>query len=263
MPLYVSLQAQPGPLVTALMTKPARHEPMQARDSVAVQAHQGLIGDCHAHPLGPRQVLVVRQEDLDRHGLGIWQVRANIAVRGLSVEALASGNVLEIGAQAQVRVTHECEVCKVLRHYVPAETFKELPGQRGSLGVFLTGGEIAVGDAVSVQSAVYPNVPERVYDRLGWLVARIPHGEVLTYATLIQLMGAARPYFRVLPKYLRRATDAGLPAHRVLTTSLMVTGHMDAQASLLAAEGVSMDDAGALRDPARLWDARDVYFTRT
>ncbi len=205
----------------------------------------------------------MRQEDLDRHGLGIWQVRANIAVKGLSIEALASGKVLEIGAQAQVRVTHECEVCKVLRQYVPAETFRELPGQRGSLGVFLTGGEISLGDAVSVQPTAYPNVPERIYERLAWLLARIPHGEVVTYATLIQLIGAARPYFRVLPKYLRRATEAGLPAHRVLTSSFTVTGHMVAQAPLLVAEGVSMDDSGALRDPARLWDARDVYITRT
>ena len=235
---------------------------MQRHDSVGAEARRGLVGDCHAHPLGPRQVLVVRQEDLDRHGLGVWQVRANVAVEGLSIEALASGNVLEIGTQALVRVTHECEVCKVLRRYVPGEIFKQLPGQRGSLGVFLTGGEISVGDAVSVQSAMYPHVPERIYDRLAWLIARIPHGEVVTYATLIRLIGAARPYFRVLPKYLQRATNAGLPAHRVLTSSLMVTGHMDAQTSLLLAEGVLMDDTGVLLDPTRLWDPRDVYFTR-
>lgn len=244
------------------MTKPARHESMQAHDSVAVEAHHGLVGDCHAGPLGPRQVLVVRQEDLDRHGLGIWQVRANIAVAGLSIEALASGSVFEIGARTRVRVTHECEVCKILRRYVPSETFKDLPGQRGSLGVFLTGGEISMGDPVAVQPAVYPEVPERIYDRLAWLIARIPCGEVVTYTTVIQLIGAARPYFRVLPTYLRRAADAGLPAHRVLTSSSTVTRHMDAQASLLVAEGVSMDDAGALIDPSCLWDARDVYFAR-
>ncbi len=168
--------------------------------------------------------------------------------------------MLLIGAVTQLRVTHECEVCKVLRQYVPGEKFKELPGQRGSLGVFLTGGEISVGDRVSVDRARYPEVPERIYERLAWLVARIPHGEVVTYATLIQLVGAARPYFRVLPTYLRRAADAGLPAHRVLTSNCAVTGHLDDQAARLAAEGVAVSDEGALLDTSVFWDARDVYF---
>jgi alkylated DNA nucleotide flippase Atl1 len=259
----MSLPAGSGAFVTALMTKPVRHEPMQSRESVSAAARHGLTGDCHAQPLGPRQALIVRQEGLDRHGLGIWQVRANIAVRGLSVEALTSGSVLRIGDETHVRVTHECEVCKVLARYVPSETFKDLPGQRGSLGVFLTSGEISVGDAVAVRLGVYPEVPERIYERLAWLVARIPDGKVVTYAILIQLIGAARAYSRVLPTYLRRAADGGLPAHRVLTSSSTITGHMDQQAALLASEGVRLDDGGALLDPGQLWDARGVYFTRT
>lgn len=235
---------------------------MQEHRTVGAAARHGLVGDCHASPLGPRQVLVVRQEDLDRHGLGIWQVRANIAVRGLSVDDLASGNVLEIGDETQVRVTHECEVCKVLRQYVPGETFKKLPGQRGSLGVFVTGGSISVGDGVVVRASEYPHVPDGIYDRLAWLLARIPHGQVVTYATLLQLIGAARPYSRVLPTYLRRAAGIGLPAHRVLTSSGCLTGHITDQALRLAAEGVEVDEAGVLVDDARLWDARDVYFAR-
>jgi alkylated DNA nucleotide flippase Atl1 len=249
-----------GPFVTALMTKPARHAPMQSRNLVSVVARRGLVGDCHAQPLGPRQVLVVRQEDLECHKLAIWQVRANIAVQGLSAEALASGSVLEVGAETGVRITHECEVCKILRRYVPSEAFRNLPGQRGSLGVFLTGGEISVGDRVAVRAAVYPEVPEAIYERLAWLVARIPYGSVVTYATLIQLIGAARPYSRVLPTYLRRAARTGLPAHRVLTTAAALTRHMDDQAALLASEGVLFDESGTLLEADRLWDAGDVYF---
>lgn len=249
-------------MVTALMSKPARHGPMQRHESVLATARRGLVGDCHAHPLGPRQVLIVRQEDLDRHELGIWQMRANIAVRGLSEDGLASGNVLSIGDETQVRVTHECEVCKVLRRYVPSDTFKHLPGQRGSLGVFITGGTIAIGDSVEVQVGVYPEIPEQIYDRLAWLVGRIPEGRVVSYATLLQLIGAARPYSRVLPTYVRRAEEAGLPAHRVLTTALYVTGRLDDQAALLNSEGVPLDDDGRLRDVRRLWDPSGVYYAR-
>lgn len=236
---------------------------MQRHQTLDATARHGLIGDCHANPLGPRQVLVVRQEDLDEHELGIWQVRANIAIRGLSFKDLTSGNVLEIGGEARVRVTHECEVCKILRQYVPGETFKKLPGQRGSLGVFVTGGVMTVGDGVVVRTSEYPHVPDGIYDRLAWLVERIPHGQVLTYATLLQLIGAARPYSRVLPTYLRRAAVVGLPAHRVLNSSACLTGHFSDQALRLTAEGVAIDDGGMLVDSARLWDARNVYFAHS
>ena len=236
---------------------------MQPHQTVAATARHGLIGDCHANQLGPRQALVVRQEDLDRHQLAIWQVRANIAVRGLGVDDLASGNVLEIGAGTQVRVTHECEVCKILRQYVPGETFKKLPGQRGSLGVFVTGGAMNVGDEVAVRASEYPPVPDGIYDRFAWLLARIPSGRVVTYSTLLQLIGAARPYSRVLPTYLRRAAGVGLPAHRVLTSSSGLTGHLADQAPLLTAEGVAINATGALVDSAHLWDARGVYFARS
>ena len=142
------------------------------------------------------------RKTFDRHELGIWQVRANIAVQRLHEDALASGNVLAIGTETRVRVTHECEVCTILRRYVQ-QTFKDLPGQRGSLGVFFTGGRITVGDPVDVHVREYPEVPERIYD-LAWLVARIPVGRVVGYAALLQLIGAARS----LPRVCCRRTSA-------------------------------------------------------
>ena len=63
-------------------------------------------------------------------------------------------------------------------------------------------------------------------------------GRVVGYAALLQLIGAARPYSRVLPTYLRRAGGDGLPVHRVLTSSLTITGRVDDQAALLSREGV-------------------------
>jgi alkylated DNA nucleotide flippase Atl1 len=120
-----------------------------------------------------------------------------------------------------------------------------------------------VGDGVAVRVSEYPHVPDGIYDRLAWLLARVPSGRVVTYATLLQLVGAARPYSRVLPTYLRRAAGVGLPAHRVLTSSSSLTGHFGDQAALLTAEGVAVDPDGVLVDSARLWDARGVYFVRS
>lgn len=242
--------------VSGLFIKPARGEPMRPVRHVGADA-DGLVGDCHAHPLGPRQVLVVRQEDLDSLGLSVWQVRANVAISGAAEDVLRSGTVLSVGADVQVRITHECEVCRILRRYVPGELFGSLPGRRGWLGVFVRGGAIALDDPVHCDPGRYPAVPDGIYDRLAWILARVPAGRVVTYDVLLALVGASRPYFRVLPTYLRRAHAAGLPAHRVLTTTGGLTGAIADQDRALAAEGVIAE-----RYDAHRWDARWLYLER-
>jgi MOSC domain-containing protein YiiM len=140
--------------VAALFIKPARHEPMAAATETTARRRHGLVGDCHARPLGPRQVLIVRAEALDEVGLAPRQVRANIATRGLPEDGLRSGVLLRIGGSVQVRITHECEVCHVLRRYVDGSVFADLAGRRGSLGVIVRGGQIAIGDPHSARSSV-------------------------------------------------------------------------------------------------------------
>lgn len=222
-------------------------------------AGEGIVGDCHAQRLGPRQVLVVRAEDLDELGLEVGQVRANIATRALSTRELASGNVLHIGADVEIRITHVCEVCSVLRRYVPGDVFPDLPGRRGWLGVFLTGGRMAVGDAITVTQGLYEAVPDAIYDRLAWVVAQIPPGHITTYADLIQIVGASKSYVRAMPTYLKRADAAGLPAHRVLTSERRLNRHLPEQRALLEAEGVSI--AGVeRRTNASDWNPASVYF---
>lgn len=231
-------------------------------DGVTALTRQGLLGDCHAQPLGPRQVLVVREESLTPLGVAAWQVRANIATHGLDASSLESGRVLQVGADTRIRITHVCEICKVLRGYVPARTFAALARRRGSLGVILSGGTIAIGDSIAVERRRYPVVPEAIFDRVAWVVGQIPRGRVALYDQLLTLVGGSRPYFRVLPSYLRRAEAAGLPAHRVLDSGRRVTGHLPDQAARLRAEGVPVDNAGVLGGDDHLWDARDLFVRR-
>jgi alkylated DNA nucleotide flippase Atl1 len=253
----------PGPLpetparVTALFVKPSPKRRMEAAPMVDAQARHGLLGDCHAQPLGPRQVLVVRQEALDDLDAAAWQLRANIAIGGLVEPDLASGSVLHIG-DARVRITHACEICKVLREYVDRDTFRNLAGRRGALGVFLSGGAVRLGDEVTVTRRAYPSVPDAIGERVAWIIARIPHGHVLTYDTLLTLVGGKRAHFRVMPTYLRRAGAAGLPAHRVLTSAARLTGHLPTQRGSLLREGISLNgDVLANRDV--LWDGSAIY----
>src|ERR1044072_6954343 len=130
--------------VTAVLVKPVRHEPMTSVVAAPVKARSGFIGDCHAQPLGPRQVLIVREESLRGLGVQPWQGRGKKALRGLDEGGRGRGRRLQLG------------------------------GRRGSLGVFLEGGTVAVGQSVRVADARYPEVPERIFDRLAWAVERIP-----------------------------------------------------------------------------------------
>lgn len=248
-------------VVSAFLIKPARHEPMEPVPDAAARGGHGIIGDCHAQPLGPRQVLIVREEALEGLDVAPWQVRANIATQGIGEEALRSGSVLRIGDSARIRVTHECEVCKVLRKYVSGESFRSLPRRRGSLGVFLTGGPMNVGDAIHLETERYPEVPDGIYDRLAWVVHRIPNGKVVTYDLLVALVGSPRAYFRVLPTYLKRARRAGLPAHRVLTSGRELSRHLPDQLDELRAEGVAIN-SGKLADERHIWDAESLYSAR-
>lgn len=252
----------PSGIVTAVLVKPVRHEPMTSVPAADVDARTGFIGDCHAQPLGPRQVLIVREESLEGLGVEPWQVRANIAIRGLGEAALASGRVLRISDEVVIRITHECEVCKVLRRHVPTESFKRLVGRRGSLGVFPQGGTVAVGQSVQVTDERYPEVPERISDRVAWAVERIPAGKVVTYDRLLTLVGASKPFFRVMPTYLKRADVAGLPAHRVLTSAGKVTGHLAAQRDRLLTEGIAVTEGGVVDVRAAGWSARALYLQR-
>jgi alkylated DNA nucleotide flippase Atl1 len=249
-------------VVTGLLVKPGRGMPMDARTAVAVRSRRGMLDDCHAQPLGPRQVLIVREEELVDLGLAAWQVRANIAVAGLTSDALASGVVLRFGDEVRVRITHECEICKILRRYVPGEVFSRLPGRRGSLGVYLAGGTLELGATVVSEDDRYPDVPERVYERVAWVISRVPAGRVVTYDRLLELVGASKPFFRVLPTYVKRSAVTGLPAHRVLTTAGRLNGHLARQREHLYREGVQFDPDGRLLDASRRWSGQTLYFQR-
>ncbi len=250
---------QPDATVTGLLVKPVPHQPLLPRRLITASTRRGLDGDCHAQALGPRQVLVVRQEALDELGVAASQVRANVAVRGLASSDLESGRVLEIG-ETRIRVTHECEICSVLRAHLDRETYRQLPGRRGSLGVILRGGEIRLGDAVSIGADRWPTIPERIGDRALWVIARIPSGRVLAYDRLIMLIGGKRAHFRVLPTYVRRAQALGLPAHRVISSAGAVTRHVVDQAGRLAVEGVRTDRDGLVIGSRAAWDGAEIYF---
>jgi len=158
---------------------------------------------------GPRQVLVGDEETLARiggGGLTAEGLRWNVVLQGLNLDAHArSGQVLALGDGARIRLTHRCETCRTLRDVADAPTLKALAGHRGWLGVAVSPGTVAPGDAAQLlPGRPYPTVPDTVADRFAWVAAQIPPGHVMTYAAMLAALGAPRGYTRVLPTYARK-----------------------------------------------------------
>lgn len=246
--------------VAALFTKPARRQPMAPSDAIDLRKRMGIIGDCQANPLGPRQVLLIDRAAMDEHELTLDSLRGNIIVDGLRLDALPSGTVLRLGATAgpQIRLTHRCEVCRQVTDAAGPSTARALVGRRGYLGVVLAGGTVAVGDSVHVGAAEHQPVPDELYERFVWVCERIPHGAVCSFATLVVLIGASRSYLRALPRWIRRGNVEGRPVHRLLSTSGAVLPYIPDHAERLLAEGVEVVDGDVMLD-AFAWDARALY----
>ena len=110
-------------------------------------AGQGFEGCAHANP-PKRELLLVSKEHLDPLGLAPGQIRENVTVEGVDVQAWEVGSRVRVG-EALLEITMVCDPCHrmdELRDGLRAQ----LDGKRGMLAHVVEGGEIAVGDAVEL-----------------------------------------------------------------------------------------------------------------
>jgi MOSC domain-containing protein YiiM len=134
--------------VVGLWTSPARksgrsdaHERIQAIEGF------GLEGCAHANP-PKREVLFVSKEHLDSVDVDPGAIRENITVEGDDVEKWPIGQRVRAG-DAEFEITMVCDPCHrmdELREGLRAE----LQGKRGMLARVTRGGEIAVGDEITL-----------------------------------------------------------------------------------------------------------------
>jgi MOSC domain-containing protein YiiM len=135
--------------IVGLFVSPGRDSGRaEARDRVTAVQDVGLEGCAHARPGGQRQVLFVSKEHLDSVGVAPGAIRENITVEGDDVQAWPVGKRVRVG-DALFEVTMDCPPCErmdALRTGLRAE----LEGRRGTLARVVEGGELAVGDEISV-----------------------------------------------------------------------------------------------------------------
>ena len=134
--------------VAALFTSPARKSGRSApHERVrAVEGH-GFDGCAHANP-PKREVLFASQEHLDELGLERGVIRENITVAGDDVEGWPIGQRIRAG-EALFEITMVCDPCYKMDQ-IREGLRKELQGKRGMLARIVEGGEIAVGDELSL-----------------------------------------------------------------------------------------------------------------
>src|ERR687895_2306935 len=134
--------------VSGIWTSPARKSGrMDGHERRQAIAGQGLEGCAHANP-PRREVLFASRKHLDAVGVAPGAIRENLTVDGADVQAWPVGQRVRVG-EAVFEITMVCDPCHrmdELRQGLRAE----LEGRRGMLARVVEGGEVAVGDDVTL-----------------------------------------------------------------------------------------------------------------
>ena len=142
-----------GPQVHAISVSKSHFGEMESRDKAHVIEDLGIEGDRYAIKRGfnraKRQVLMMDKETIDLLGLNPGTVRENITTEGMDIYSLAPGQRVRIGAEVELEVTELCNPCERMDAVRPGLK-DELEGRRGMLTRVARGGDIAVGDGISV-----------------------------------------------------------------------------------------------------------------
>jgi MOSC domain-containing protein YiiM len=135
--------------ISSIQVCPGHREPMQLLRSARLESELGLDGDKHANAASRRQVLIADREALNQLGLEPGVIKENITAEGLDVMTLSPGTQLKLGAEAVVEITSICEPCFRMDEIRPGLK-AELEGRRGMNSRVISGGEIEVGDPITI-----------------------------------------------------------------------------------------------------------------
>jgi MOSC domain-containing protein YiiM len=165
-------------------------------------ANYGIVGDRHACPHSPRQLLIGDDAAYERFGLPEGTLRENLRIN-FPAANLRSGDLLRIGPEVVLWLTFHCEPCSLLDRRHPGIT-KTIGKQRGMLARVLRGGSFVVGHEVSLARALLPAFSEDWQARVLSVACAIPAGHYIVHRQLAELAGVAQAYCRAFPKVLSR-----------------------------------------------------------
>jgi len=197
-----ALDWQPIGTARALYSRVAREAAPRAVSQVQALQNYGLVGDRHARPQSPRQLLIAGQVAYERFGLPAAALRENLLV-DFSTEQLVSGDLLRIGREVVLWLTFHCEPCSLLERRCPG-TLKALGTHRGMLARVLRGGTIAVGDEICRVRSSLPAMSNEWQARVLAVARSVPPDRYVVYRQLAELAGVPTAYCRAFPRVLSR-----------------------------------------------------------
>ena len=207
--------------VRGLAWRPDRKAPPLAAESLRLLAGVGIADDVHAHPHSPRQLLLAGSAAYEDLSLPPHALRENLLL-DIDTACLASGTVLQFGAEVRLRLMFQCEACGQLDAVQP-RLAQRIGGRRGMLARVLAGGVIRVGDPVHDLGPIAAVWSDDWRERIRRVLDAVPDGAVVEYRTLAHLAGIQSSYCRAFPRvltklggqYARKAVSAqaaaGLP----------------------------------------------------
>lgn len=221
-----------------LFTKIKSGSAMVELKTLNLKLGHGIEGDINADPISPRQVLIVRYEDIFDLSIKPGELRENIVVTGIEFDNFIPGSLLTFESGAAIRLTFHCEPCKRIAHLV--ESLKSIQGKRGILGVVIKSGKIKVGSNFQIKADKFPALSESPYERFLNFIIKIPSGKVVTYKQIIKGIGVDNSYLRAIPTYLKKTSAADYPLHRILDSKGYLITYVNQQKEKLETEGVEV-----------------------
>lgn len=193
---------QPIGSVQTLYSRVAKETEPRRLLRVETLANYGIIGDRHACPHSPRQLLIAGDTAYARFGLPEATLRENVRI-DFSTAGLRSGDLLRLGSEVMLWLTFHCEPCSLLERRHPG-TVKTIGKHRGVLARVLRGGSVGVGDEVSLARDWLPAISDDWQARVLAVACAVPAGHYIVYQQLAEMAGVAKAYCRAFPKVLSR-----------------------------------------------------------
>ena len=226
-----------GQVIADLSIRPAGTLAPVRVDSMRLIADTGAEGDRHLDPLSPRQLLLASSAAYAAFGLAPHALRENLLFDN-DIDRLPSGTVLQIGAEATVRLMFACEACGRLDLH-GERLAARIGARRGVLARVVQGGVIHPGDPVRDLGRHFPAWPDDWRQRIAQVLDAVPDGAVIGYAQLAHLAGIQSTYCRAFPRllhtlgpaYADKAIAARSPSSRPRWTGEGLFGVTDSRAS--------------------------------
>lgn len=221
-----------------LFTKVKSGSTMVELKTLNLKVGHGIEGDINADAISPRQILIVRNEDILDLSIQPGDLRENIVVTGIEFDNFIPGSLLTFESGAAIRLTFHCEPCKRIAHLV--KSLKTIQYKRGILGVVIKSGKIQVGSNFQLKTNEFTALSENPYQRFLNFIIKIPSGKVVTYKQIIKGMGVDNSYLRAIPTYLKKASDTDYPVHRILDSQGYLITYVNQQKNKLEAEEIKV-----------------------